>query len=209
MLNHPSAAAFRQLYGKTHWTKNEGKTWEKKTQWEDSFSLESAASGGGLKSPGSLTLREWLGVTLGCRCLGCIYLQKLDAKSWTLCIQEEICSKKEHLNNVEGNIKNKRRVLAWDLRIDLSRVGVGMELLIQDLKFMKVSGNETETAWVPVLLLLICTSRPRARWNWLSGTNASAKTEDDKPKDKAPKKELGPVIRPRLPARKLCWRLTK
>ena len=128
---------------------------EIKTQWEDSFSLEDAAVPLGQRtwSPLSLWLREWLGVTLGCRFIGYIFL-KLDAKSWTLCIWEEICSKKEHLNNVGCNIKKiGRKVLVWDLWImnmNWGQNGIAGEKKIQYIKFIKVNCIETETVWAPV-----------------------------------------------------------
>ena len=51
-----------------------------------------------------------------------------------------------------------------------------MEFLkIQYLKFIKVSGIETETAWAPVNAANLHLAHG-ARWNWLGGTNPPRRT---------------------------------
>ena len=50
-----------------------------------------------------------------------------------------------------------------------------MELLrIEYVKFVKVSGIETETAWAPVNAANLHLAHG-ARWNWLGGTNLPKK----------------------------------
>ena len=73
-----------------------------------------------------------------------------------------------------------------------------MELLkIEYVKFVKVSGIETETAWAPVNAANLHLAHG-ARWNWLGGTNPPKKREIGKPKEKATKKESGPVTHSRV-----------